>query len=163
MTDKSGRFSLDSLKNYKAASQPHIVDSIIITKDEHDRLQQLVNAHSVSWVRVLSTGSETSNGVRIKNNMISNDSSVAPLYTLRKDHKDCSDDYCGPSVRPVCGAVVGYNCKLLHVMSVILAEVWTRENSAVCMSTEDMIAEMNRTNKNKEDDGLFIGSTEVWI
>ena len=45
--------------------------------------------------------------MRIKNNMISNDSSVAPLYTLRKDHKDCSDEYRGPPVRPVCGAVVG--------------------------------------------------------
>ena len=78
-TDKSGRFSVDNLENYKAASQSHIVDSIIITKDEHDRLQQLVNWHSVSWVRILSAGSETSNGVRIKNNMISNDSSVAPL------------------------------------------------------------------------------------
>ena len=88
-TDKSGRFYVDSLENYKAASQPHIADSIIITRDEHDRLQQLVNAHSVSWVRILSAGNETSNGVRIKNNMISNDSSVAPLYTLCKDHKDC--------------------------------------------------------------------------
>ena len=162
MTDKSGRFSVDSLKNSKAASQPHIVDSIIITKDEHDRLQQLVNTHSVSWVRILSAGCETSNGVRIKNNMISNDSSVAPLYALRKDHKDCSDEYRGPPVRPVCGAVVGYNCKLSHVMSVILAEVWkSRENSAICMSTEDMIAEMNRTNKNQEDDGWIIGSTDV--
>ena len=73
-TDKSGRFSVDSLENYKAASQPHIADSIIITKDEHDRLQQLVNAHSVSWVRILSADSETSTGVRIKNNIISNDS-----------------------------------------------------------------------------------------
>ena len=33
--------------------------------------------------------------------------------------------------------------------------------SAICMSTEDMIAEMNRTNKNQEDDGLIIGSTDV--
>ena len=102
--------------------------------------------------------------MRIKNNMISNDSSVAPLYTLRKDHKDCSDEYRGPPVRPVCGAVVGYNCKLSHVMSVILAEVWkSRENSAICMSTEDMIAEMNRTIKNQEDDGLIIGSTDVVV
>jgi len=131
-TDKSGRFSKDSLENYKAASQPHIADSIITTKDEHDWLQQLVNAHSVSWVRILSAGSETSNEVRIKNNVISNDSPVAPLYTLHKDHKECSNGYSGPSVRPVCGAVVGFNSKLSHVMSVILTEVWkSRENSAI--------------------------------
>ena len=99
--------------------------------------------------------------MRIKNNVISNDGSVAPLYTLRKDHKDCNE-YRGPPVRPVCGAGVGYNFKLLHVMSVILAEVWkSRENSAICISTEDMVAEMNRTNKNQEDDSLIIGSTDV--
>ena len=43
-TDKSGRFSVDSLENYKTASQPHIIESVIITKDEHDRLQQLINS-----------------------------------------------------------------------------------------------------------------------
>ena len=51
-TDKSGHFSVDSLENYKTASQPHIRDSVVITKDDHDRLQQLINAHSVSWVRI---------------------------------------------------------------------------------------------------------------
>ena len=47
-TDKSGRFSINSLENYKTASQPHISDSVAITKGEHDRLQQLINAHPVS-------------------------------------------------------------------------------------------------------------------
>ena len=65
---------------------------------------------------------------------------------------------------PVCGAVVGYNCKLSHMMRVILAEVWkSRENNTICISTGDMIAEMNRANKNQEDDGLIIGSTDVVV
>ena len=77
-TDKSGRFCTDSLENYKTASQPHISDSVAITKDEHDRLQQLMNAHSVSWIRILDAGGETNSEVRIKNNMLNSDSQVAP-------------------------------------------------------------------------------------
>ena len=161
-TDKSGRFSLDSLENYKTVSQPHIRDSVVITKDKHDRLQQLINAHSVSWVPILDAGKETNNEVRIKNNMLNSDSQVAPLYSLHKDHKEYNNEYSGPPVRPVCGAVVGYNCKLSHIVSVLLAEVWkSKENSAICMSTEDMIAEMNSVNQNQEDDNLIIGSTDV--
>ena len=161
-TDKSGRFSVDSLENYKTASQPHIKDSAVINKDEHERLQQLINAHSVSWVRILNAGKETSNEVRIKNNMLNSDSQVAPLYTLRKDHKEYNNEYSGPPVRPVCGAVVGYNCKLSHMVSVLLAEIWkSEENSAICTSTEDMIAEMNRVNQNQEDDNVIISSTDV--
>ena len=93
---------------------------------------------------------------------MNSDSQVAPLYILRKDHKEYNNEYSGPPVRPVCGAVVGYNCKLSHIVSVLLAEVWkSKENSAICMSTEDMIAEMNRVNQNQEDENLIIGSTDV--
>ena len=161
-TDKSGRLSVDSMGNYRAVSQPHVVDSVLITKDEHNQLQQLINAHSAFWVRILNAGSETNSETRIKNNMLNSDSQVAPLYTLRKDHKEYSDEYKGPPVRPVCGAVVGYNCKLSHLVSVVLTEVWkSRENSAICTSTEDMIAEMNRVNQDQGNDNLIIGSTDV--
>ena len=37
----------------------------------------------------------------------------------------------------------------------------SRENSAICMSTEDMIAEIDRVNQNQENDSLVIGSTDV--
>ena len=47
-------------------------------------------------------------------------------------------------------------------MSVILTEVWkSRENSTICMSTEDMMAEMNKTNDNQKDDNMVLGSTDV--
>ena len=48
------------------------------------------------------------------------------------------------------------------MMSVILTEVWkSRENSTICMSTEDMMAEMNKTNDNQKDDNMVLGSTDV--
>ena len=110
----TGRFSIDSLENYKTTSQPHTSDSVAITKSEHDRLQQLINAHSVSWIRILDAGRETNSEMRIKNNMLNSDSQVVPLYTLRKDHKEYNDDNSGPPVRPVCGAVVGHNWAFPH-------------------------------------------------
>ena len=72
-TDKSGRFSIDSLENYKTASQPHISDSVAITKGEHDRLQQLINAHSVSWIRILDAEGERNSEMRIKSNMLNSE------------------------------------------------------------------------------------------
>jgi len=32
-TDKSGRFSVDSLENYKSDSQPHVAESLLVTKE----------------------------------------------------------------------------------------------------------------------------------
>ena len=62
----------------------------------------------------------------------------------------------------MCGAVVAYNCKLCHMISIILTELRkSRENSAICMSTEDMIAEVDRVNQDQENDSLVIGSTDV--
>ena len=48
------------------------------------------------------------------------------------------------------------------MVSAILAEVWkSRENSAICMTTEDMIAVMDRVNQDQENDSLIIGSTNL--
>ena len=64
----------------------------------------------------MNAGSETGHKVRIKNNMVNIDNPVAPLYTLRKDHKQYSDNVSAPPARPVCGVLVGYNCKLSHMI-----------------------------------------------
>ena len=76
---------------------------------------------------------------RIKSNMLANDCSLAPLYTLRKDHKTTFDQNVGPPVRPVCGAISPYSRNISHLMSVILTEVWKAEES-VCLNTEEMLA-----------------------
>ena len=66
---------------------------------------------------------------RIKNNMITHDCPLAPLYTLGKDHKTMNDEVKGPPVRPVCGALSAYNQRLSDVVSKILNEVWKEEGS----------------------------------
>ena len=99
----------------------------------------------------------------MKNNIITQDCPIAPLYTLRKDHKNIDDEVKGPPVRPVCGAVLAYNQRLSHVISKILNEVWMEEGS-VCISTEDMMAGIKMANdklRSNVDVEVIVGSADV--
>ena len=82
---------------------------------------------------------------RIKRNMLTHDSAVAPLYVLRKDHKPCEDEQVGPPTRPVCGANVAYNRRLSHILSMIIKPIW-RNNQNTCTSTEEMMASLKSVN-----------------
>ena len=90
-TDKSGRFAVDTMDNYRVACQPHVENDITVTHELHERVQAEANAHSVMWVRLLNAGDITGGQARIKSNMLVNDCKLAPLYTLRKDHKTTVD------------------------------------------------------------------------
>ena len=107
------------------------------------KLQEQANAHSVFWTRMLQAGTETAESAysRIKRNMLTHDSAVAPLYVLRKDHKPCDDETLGPPTRPVCGASVAYNRRLAHLLSMLIKPIW-RNNEGTCTSTEDMMAKI---------------------
>ena len=86
-TDKSGRFAVDTMDNYRVACQPHVENDHTVTEELHERVQAEANAHSVMWVRLLNAGEISGGQARIKSNMLVRDCTLAPLYTLRKDHK----------------------------------------------------------------------------
>ena len=162
-TDKSGRFSIDTAENYLLACEPHVKGDETITQQDYERLESEMNAHSVIWTRILGAGHGTGHVNRIKNNMITHDCPLAPLYTLRKDHKTMDDEVKGPPVRPVCGAVSAYNQRLSHEVSKILNEVWKEEGS-VCISTEDIMAGIKKANdelRNNVDNEVIVGSADV--
>ena len=162
-TDKSGRFSIDTAENYLLACEPHVKGDETITQQDYERLESEMNAHSVIWARILGAGHGTGHVNRIKNNMITHDCPLAPLYTLRKDHKAMDDEVKGPPVRPVCGAVSAYNQRLSYVVSKILNEVWKEEGS-VCISTEDTMAGIKKVNdelRNNVDNEVIVGSADV--
>ena len=162
-TDKSGRFSIDTSDNYLLACEPHVAGDDVIMEQDYDRLQTEMNAHSILWTRILAAGKATGNFSRIKSNMITSDCPLAPLYTLRKDHKDIKDEIRGPPVRPVCGAVTAYNQRLSHLVSKILNEVW-RDEESVCLSTEEMMADIRSTNGVLSEgvgDEVVVGSADV--
>ncbi len=122
-TDKSGRFSMDTPDNYKEACKPHLQNDEPVTLKHHDQIEKQLCAHAVMWSRMLDSGAAINQTTRIKNNMISKTSHIAPLYGIRKDHKP-STDIKGPPVRPVCGANDSLNMKLSHVLTTLLDPVW---------------------------------------
>ena len=124
-TDKSSRFTIDTLVNYRDACKPHTENDIVVTQEIHEKVQKKGNAHSAFWVRILRVGDNIGEKTtsRIKSNMVVQDCTLAPLYGLRKDHKSGVDTNNKPPIRPVCGAVVAYSRKLSHIVSYILNEV----------------------------------------
>ena len=163
-TDKSGRFATDTKENYSRASKPHIENDKTITEEEHERCQKEINAHAIMWTRILRAGKHAGSLAenRIKGNMTVAVGShgVAPLYTLRKDHKAYQDKETGPPVRPVCGGKAGYNNKFSHLISSLLKHVWRNSNTA-CENTEEILAEIRDLNKQQIEDDIIVGSLDV--
>ena len=119
-TDKSGRFSVDTRNNYNESAMPHVERDQIIDVKEHDDIEKKINAHSVMWVRMLCAGEGTGQEERIRNNMVSHCNPIAPLYTLRKDHKSNIDPVAGPPSRPVCNTKGALAEKMAFLISKIV-------------------------------------------
>ena len=161
-TDKSGRFSIDKPENYKEACKPHLQGSLV-TVEECNRIEEVLNAHSVSWTRILAIGSTVYQSERVRNGMTSHYSPTPPIYGLRKDHKVLQEDRIveGPPVRPVCGVNAAANSKLSYLLSTILSELWKEDKESVCLSTEEMLAGFARLNAEQISIPIVIGSADV--
>ena len=85
---------------------------------------------------------------------------IAPLYTLRKDHKASEDEERGPPVRPVCGAKAAYNSKLSYLISSLLKHLW-KDHEHACENTEDMLAAIRDLNQQHIEGDIIIGSLDV--
>ena len=112
-TDKSGRFAVDTRENYVEATMPHIVGDAIVEEAVHLRAQKEANAHSVMWTRMLKAGENSgtkalSGMQRVKDNMQVHNHGYAPLYSLRKDHKEVENVTRGPLTRHVCSGSAAY-------------------------------------------------------
>ena len=165
-TDKSGRFSIDTVDNYREACANHIPEEdTVISEEEYSECQREINAHSGMWTRILKAGENVSGGKikaadRIRKNLTVQNHSTAPLYALRKDHKAYDDQVKGPPTRPVCAANSAYNSRLSHMVCNILKPVW-RSNEHACESTEDLLAAVTSLNNNRLNGSIIVGSLDV--
>ena len=65
-------------------------------------------------------------------------------------------------MRPVCGAKSSSSGKLSHLLCTILDPIWkSPENTTSCMSTEEMLAEIEKVNKQKHGGNIVVGSADV--
>ena len=109
---------------------------------------------------MLRAGEKTNAKDRIRSNMLSKNNPAAPLSVLRKDHKPCESEEVGPPGRPVCGGDVSYNRKLSHLISLMLTDLYVHEET-VCLSTEGLLAEVNRINEEGIDETHIVGSADL--
>ena len=159
-TDKSKRFSCDSMDNYKTLGVAHTTEDETITIETISQYEKEINAHAENWIRILSAGTETNNYDRIRTSMKSRNNPPSPLSVLRKDHKPYEDEFIGPPGRPVCGGDVSYNKRLSHLISMLLTDVYRGEKT-VCSSTEELLAEVRKLNDEGIDDLDIVGSMDV--
>ena len=164
-TDKSGRLAVDSKDNYIAATMQHVEEDEVIGEKEHDRLQKEINAHTIMWLRLSNagefTGGEGGSFSRIKNSLKVSNHGYAPLYTMRKDHKESENPTTGPPTRPVCGGSEAYNSKLSNLLGYFLRPVWQAKETS-CISTEEMLASVDEVNRQGTiDEDCILGSLDV--
>ena len=159
-TDKSKRFSCDTINNYQTMGAVHTVDDEVVTMEDVKAYEKEVNAHGEMWLRILSAGTETRNYDRIRSSMKSRNNPPAPLSIVRKDHKPYDNEVIGPPGRPICGGDVSYNKRLSHLISTLLTDVYKGEET-VCSSTEELLAEVERVNNEGIDEMDMIGSMDV--
>ena len=158
--------AVDSKENYIRAAEPHVSSDEVVDSKTHVRCQKEINAHSSMWVRFMKAGEYTNTSSikgqdRVRNSMKVYNHGYAPLYALRKDHKEVDDPVLGPPTRPVCGGSSAYNNKLSYFLGLLLRPVW-QEKDTVCLSTEEMLADIHETNESGVlDEECTIGSADV--
>ena len=90
---------VDTPEIYKRASLVHVEHDAQISEFAAEGIEKDISAHSEAWSRILGIGSNWNQTDRVRKNMISKDSALEPLFTLRADHKVCQDVLEGP---PLC-------------------------------------------------------------
>ena len=159
-TDKSKRFSCDTPENYKLLGETHTQNDEEIDTATKNMYEKLLNANCGMWLRMLRAGKKTNQYERIRGSMLSKNNPPAPLSVVRKDHKPYDSEVTGPPGRPVCGGDVCYNKRMSHLFSMMLSDLYTEEET-VCLSTEELLAEVEKLNAEGIHDGYVIGSFDV--
>ena len=111
-TDKTGKLTLDTLRNMSKKMDKHIKDDKIINEKEARKLENKMNKHMQFWVGILKPGETNNQMRRVKSNLITKDSQIPLLRGTSKDHKEAMDKKVGPDLRPIMGAMVGPNIGL---------------------------------------------------
>ena len=165
ITDKSGRWSCDTLSNYKNSCTKLVDDTNktpMITMAEHEGAEREMNCHALALTRMLGLG-DGAGGNRLRNAITAEGCSIAPLYGLRKDHKPMGDDAReimeGPKMRPVCGARDSLTKRTSYLLCQLLTPLI--EGETHCNAASDLKAEFVRVNGSQIKKSWVLGSLDV--
>ena len=141
-SDKSGKFSIMSMDEYRRAGEVHTRKDREVTVDFLLKNQRKLNGHLSMLLKTFLVGKNHEHYERIRNLKLTHSLSVAPLYLLFKDHKGWTLSTGKPSPsRPVVSAGSGQDDHLSEIISHILEPiVKMRPGGMEMTSTGDFIA-----------------------
>ena len=161
-TDKSGRWSCDTLNNYTKACEKHLLNNESISErsnQEQIDAERELNCHSLALLRMLGLKEENK---RLKNAVISHGNVIAPFYCLRKDHKPVipGNEKEGPKTRPVCGANDCQTRRLSYILCMILREL-IPSHKTECDATDVLLQSIEIINEERIEPEWTVGSLDV--
>ena len=127
-TDKTGKMTLDTLENVTKKMKKHIQNDKVINEKEVKSLENKLNSHMESWIKILQPGKDNNQIKRVKGNLVTKDNQIPILRGTSKDHKEAIDKRIGPDLRPIMGAIVGPNIGLKRIGHSLTCQKLTEEN-----------------------------------
>ena len=163
-TDKSGRWSCETVENYKEGCLKLLADADKtpkITEEEHRKSEKEMNCQAMALTRMLGLKNNKA-GDRIRWTLTAEGTRIAPLYGQRKDHKEIKekDTSKGPEMRPICGAEDCATKRISYVLCMVLSQL-IPGNETQCNSTEELIEVFKRVNVGDVKGDWILGSLDV--
>jgi hypothetical protein len=121
-TDKSGRFSVMSMKEYERAGLEHTKKDVEVNFLQKN--QRRLNGYIRMLLKIFNIGKASKHIDKIRSLKLTLSLSVAPMYLLFKDHKGWSlETGTPPTSRPVVSAGGGQHDHMSEIISTILEPV----------------------------------------
>jgi hypothetical protein len=164
-TDKSGRWSVDSIQNYKLSTEKHLqTGAKKITLEEYEVSEEELNCHTKALLRMMGLRDDT-NGGRLRQTCTADGVNFAQLYSLRKDHKPVpeGEEAIGPKSRPVCGCEDCATKRVSYLLCQILKPL-VSDSATHCDSTQKLLSRIDELNDDEDlqlNDRHVIGSLDI--
>ena len=111
-TDKSGKFAIVGIEEYKRMGLKHTLKDKVITEEQAAKFQRQLIGHCKVWTKILNTGGDWGHRDRVMDTVVDKGVEVPPMYLLIKDHKGRDQDGLLPT-RPVVSACSSMGVHLL--------------------------------------------------
>ena len=145
LTDKSGQLCVDTKDNYVASMQPHIQNDPVISLEERDKTERVLNGHCIQLTRILRMGQAHGHETRVHSAVKNHSCHVPVISGVKKTHKPLVPGQPVP-VRPIAGADEANNQQISQILADIVVAVTRimdpRMAKAICRSAEEMMAAM---------------------
>ena len=164
-TDKSGRWAVDSIPNYKISTEKHLQDGVKeITLEEYETSEEQLNCHAKALLRMMGL-KDDNNGERLRQTCTADGVNFAQLYSLRKDHKPMQEgeEAIGPKSRPVCGCEDCATKRVSYLLCQVLKPL-VSESATHCDSTQKLLEGINEINNDEDlqlNESHVIGSLDI--